>query len=155
SRSTAPTTITITHSRTVRRQSSIAYRTTSGHPERPGSGSGSCFLAKALVGEDFAGLCAVIVPSWSMLRKTPRRPAGEDARPRGVPLPRHGLSRAVAQRTATADEAFSVEHSLGLLDCSVRDLVTPLHRSDRRQRTARSWHAHGPASSSLGLSGVA
>ena len=88
SNSTAPTTTTITHSRAVRRQSSIAYRITSGHPQRPGSGTGSCFLVTDLVGEDFAGLCAVIVPSRYMQRKTPRCPAGEDARPRGVPIPR-------------------------------------------------------------------
>jgi hypothetical protein len=84
-------------SRIVRPLSSIAYRTTShlfvGEPK-------SCLLAIVLAGDRFAGLCAVIVPSRCVQRKTPRCPTGEDARPRGVPIPRHGLSRAVASVSA-------------------------------------------------------
>ena len=36
-----------------------------------------------------------------MQRKTPRCPAGEDARPREVPIPRHGLGRAVVSVSRT------------------------------------------------------
>ncbi len=82
----------IAQSRTVRALLSIAYLITShlfvGEPE-------SCLLASDLVGDDFAGLCAVIVPSWNIQRKAPRCPAAGDARPRGVPILRYGLSRAV------------------------------------------------------------
>ena len=83
--STTPATRMMAHSRIVRALLSIAYRTTS-HLFVGGLDGG--FLATGLAEGGFVGLCAVIVPSCGMQRKTPRCPAGEDARPRGVPIPR-------------------------------------------------------------------
>lgn len=94
SKSTTPATRMITQNRTVRGVLSIAYRTTVGHPSS--AGSRSCFLTTVLTGDGFTGLCAVIVPSCGIQRKTPRCPTGEDACPREVPIPRYDLSRAVA-----------------------------------------------------------
>ena len=47
-------------------------------------------------------MCTVIVSSWCMQRKTPRCPVGEDARPRGVAIPRQGVNRAEPSLLETA-----------------------------------------------------
>ena len=134
--STTPATRMIRQSRIVRPLSSIAYLITS---HLFVGGSGSCFLVSALAGDGFAGLRAVIVPSWCMLRKAPRCPAGEDACPRGVPIPRDGVNRAVASLSQTGARRASTTKALTACAALDQDSLSVVVQGSRRPpRTSRT-----------------